>query len=165
DFHVTGVQTCALPIFTSIELSWTSDGDSFEVEWGEAGFEQGYGTIEVVTDTSLEVTTVTDTPYEFYVRQDCGDDGYSMWAGPFSFETGYCTPTYSYGCSSGAKISNVTTSDAILNIANETGTSSCGANGYNNFTSMSASSPAEAVVGITVGVGSYSGGVKVWIDW
>src|SRR5690606_30122388 len=160
----SGLTATALSL-TSIELSWTSDGDSFEVEWGEAGFEQGNGTTEVVTDTFLEVTTVTDTPYEFYVRQDCGDDGYSMWAGPFSFETGYCTPTYSYGCSSGAKISNVTTSDAILNIANETGTSSCGANGYNDFTSMSASSPAEAVVGITVGVGSYSGGVKVWIDW
>lgn len=160
----SGLTATALSL-TSIELSWTSDGDSFEVEWGEAGFEQGDGTTEVVTDTFLEVTTVTDTPYEFYVRQDCGDDGYSMWAGPFSFETGYCTPTYSYGCSSGAKISNVTTSDAILNIANETGTSSCGANGYNDFTSMSASSPAEAVVGITVGVGSYSGGVKVWIDW
>lgn len=160
----SGLTATALSL-TSIELSWVSDGDSFEVEWGEAGFEQGDGTTEIVTDTSLEVTTVTDTPYEFYVRQDCDDDGYSMWAGPFSFETGYCTPTYSYGCSSGSKISNVTTSDAILNIANETGTSSCGANGYNDFTSMSASSPAEAVVGITVGVGSYSGGVKVWIDW
>lgn len=160
----SGLTATALSL-TSMELSWTSDGDSFEVEWGEAGFEQGDGTTEVVTDTSLEVTTVTDTPYDFYVRQNCGDDGYSMWAGPFSFETGYCTPTYSYGCSGGAKISNVTTSDAILNIANETGSSSCGANGYNDFTSMSASSPAEAVVGITVGVGSYSGGVKVWIDW
>src|SRR5690606_12056847 len=113
----SGLTATALSL-TSMELSWTSDGDSFEVEWGEAGFEQGDGTIEAVTDTSLEVTTVTDTPYEFYVRQDCGDDGYSMWAGPFSFVTGYCAPLYLYGCSSGAKISNVTTSDAILNIAN-----------------------------------------------
>src|SRR5690606_36751542 len=137
----------------------------FKVEWGDVGLEQGYGTTEDVTDTIIEVTTVTYTPYECYVRKDCGDDAYSLWTGRFSFDTGYCTPTSSSRRSSGAKISKVTTSDAILNIANETGTSSCGANGYNDFTSMSASSPAEAVVGITVAVGSYSGGVKVGIDW
>lgn len=150
---------------TSMELSWISDGDSFEVEWGEAGFEQGDGTIEIVTDTSLEVTTVTDTPYEFYVRQNCGDDGYSLWAGPFSFETGYCDPTYSYGCSNGAKISNFETNDAIMNIANNTGTSECGEGGYNNFTSMIAAAPENLVVSFTVGVGSWGGGVKIWIDW
>src|SRR5690606_28322654 len=150
---------------TSMELSWVSDGDSFEVEWGEAGFEQGDGTIEVVTDTSLEVTTVTDTPYEFYVRQNCGDDGYSLWAGPFSFETGYCTPTYTYGCSNGAKISNFETNDAIMNIANNTGTSECGEGGYNNFTSMIAAAPENLVVSFTVGLGGWGGGVKIWVYW
>ncbi|MDO5637432.1 MAG: GEVED domain-containing protein [Myroides sp.] len=151
---------------TSVDLSWTSSGDLFELEWGPTGFTLGSGTlIEDIEETEVSVTTVIDTPYQFYVRRNCGADGYSLWAGPFSFETGYCTPTYTNGCSNGAKISNFEISDAIINLANNTGTGSCGANGYNDFTTMSASAPAEMVVSTTVGVGSYSGGVKIWIDW
>src|SRR5690606_36117016 len=151
---------------TSANLSWTSDGDLFELEWGPTGFALGSGTlIEDIEETEVSVTTVIDTPYQFYVRRNCGADGFSLWAGPFSFETGYCTPTYTYGCSGGAKISNFEISDAIINLANNTGTGSCGANGYNDFTTMSASAPAGMVVSTTVGVGSYSAGVKIWIDW
>src|SRR5690554_1929365 len=152
---------------TAVELSWNEgDGIGYEVEWGEAGFDQGDGTlIEDLTNTSTEVTVVTDTEYEFYVRQDCGPDGYSMWVGPFSFETGYCDPVYQYGCSNGAKISNFEITNAILNLTNNTGTASCGTNGYNDFTSMSASAPADFEVSYSVTVGSYSAGVKLWVDW
>src|SRR5690606_37919202 len=151
---------------TSVDLSWTSDGDLFDVEWGPTGFTLGDGTlIEAIEETEVTVTTVIDTPYQFYVRRNCGADVYSLWAGPFSFETGYCTPTYTYGCSNGAKISNFEINDAIINLANNTGTTACGVNGYNDFTTMSASAPAGMVVSTTVGVGSYSAGVKIWIDW
>lgn len=152
---------------TTVELSWEEgDGIGYDLEWGEAGFDQGDGTlIEDLTNTSTEVTVVTDTEYEFYVRQDCGPDGYSMWVGPYSFETGYCDPVYQYGCSNGAKISNFEITNAILNLANNTGTATCGTNGYNNFTSMSASAPAEFEVSYSVTVGSYSAGVKLWVDW
>src|SRR5690606_287497 len=151
---------------TSVDLSWTSDGDLFEVEWGPTGFTLGDGTlIGDREETEVTVTTEIDTPYQFYVRRYCGGDVYSLWAGPFSFETGYCTPTYTYGCSNGAKISNFEINDAIINLANNTGTTACGVNGYNDFTTMSASAPAEMVVSTTVGVGSDSGGVKIWVDW
>ena len=152
---------------TTVELSWEEgDGIGYDLEWGEAGFDQGDGTlIEDLTNTSTEVTVVTDTEYEFYVRQDCGPDGYSMWVGPFSFETGYCDPVYQYGCSNGAKISNFEITNAILNLTNNTGTASCGTNGYNDFTSMSASAPADFEVSYSVTVGSYSAGVKLWVDW
>ena len=151
---------------TSAELSWTSDGNSFELEWGESEFTLGTGTlIDNLTTTSTTVTTVIDTPYQFYVRQDCGADGFSLWAGPFSFETGYCTPQYINGCSNGAKISNFQINDAIINLSNNTGTDECGLDGYNDFTMMNAAAPAEMEVGVVVGVGSYSGAVKLWIDW
>src|SRR5690606_26671411 len=130
------------------------------------GFTVGTGTqIYGLTTNSTSVTTVIDTPYQFYVRQDCGTDGVSLWTGPFSFQTGYCTPAYLYGCTGGAKISNFETTDAIINVANNTGTATCGANGYNNFTSMAVSTIESGTVSFNVGVGSYSAGVKVWIDW
>ena len=153
---------------TSVTLGWTSTGSLFDLEWGPAGFTVGTGTqIYGLTTNSTSVTTVIDTPYQFYVRQDCSanGDGESLWAGPFSFQTGYCTPAYLYGCSNGSKISNFETTDAIINIANNTGTATCGANGYNNFTSMAVSTIESGTVSFNVGVGSYSGGVKVWIDW
>src|SRR5690606_37417118 len=114
---------------------------------------------------STSVTVTTDVSYQYYVRQDCGVDGESIWTGPFSFKTGYCIPTYLFGCSNGSKVSNFETSDAILNIANNTGAATCGTNAYNDFTSMSVAAPEEMTVSFTVGVGSYSAGGKLWVDW
>src|SRR5690554_2758169 len=151
---------------TEVTLGWTSAGNNFDVEWGPAGFTLGDGTlISDITTTSTDVTVVIDTPYQFYVRQDCGVDGESLWTGPFNFQTGYCTPIYTSGCTNGAKITLFETADAVLNISNETGATSCGVNGYNNFSSFAAAAPEEMTVSFTVGIGSYSAGVKVWIDW
>src|SRR5690606_25939855 len=151
---------------TDVTLGWTSIGNSFEVEWGPAGFALGTGTqISGITTNSTDVEVIIDTPYQFYVRQDCDTDGYSLWSGPFSFQTGYCTPGYLYGCSNGAKITNFTTSDAILNVDNVTGATTCGTDGYNNFTAMSVAAPEDMTISFTVGIGSYSAGVKIWIDW
>src|SRR5690606_4070923 len=78
----------------SADLSWVSDGDLFDIEWGEAGFEQGEADANL--EEGIESNTYTlegleeETSYEFYVRRDCGTDGVSAWAGPFYFFTGYC---------------------------------------------------------------------------
>src|SRR5690606_35617010 len=150
---------------TEVTLGWNSAGNNFDVEWGPAGFTLGDGTlISGITTTSTDVTVVIDTPYQFYVRQDCGVDGESLWSGPFNFKTGYCTPIYTSGCTNGAKITLFETADAILNISNETGATSCGVNGYNNFSSFAAAAPEEMTVSFTVGIWSYSAGVKVWVD-
>src|SRR5690606_607497 len=91
----------ATPIsLTEVTLGWTSLGDNFDLEWGPSGFTLGDGTqISDLTTNSTSVTVTIDTPYQFYVRQDCGVDGESIWAGPFNFKTGYCVPTYLFGCS------------------------------------------------------------------
>src|SRR5690606_28307050 len=92
---------------TSVDLSWTSDGDLFDVEWGPIRYTLGDDSLnEAIENTQVKVTKVIDAPYQFYVKRNCGADGYSLWAGPFSFETGYCLPVYTTGCSGGAKISN-----------------------------------------------------------
>lgn len=73
----------------SASLGWTSDGSLFDIEWGTSGFTQGTGTM--INDTSSNPYNLTDlassTTYQYYVRKDCGVDGTSSWAGPYSFTT------------------------------------------------------------------------------
>src|SRR5690606_12477239 len=76
---------------TTADLSWVvADTDNtFELEWGESGFTPGSGTLVTgLTTTTYSLSDLNPmTAYEFYVRQDCGDDGYSIMAGPFTFTT------------------------------------------------------------------------------
>jgi len=75
---------------TEALLSWTSDGSLFDITWGESDFDiDSEGTlIEGIEDSEYELTELTPlTDYQFYVRQDCDDDGLSAWVGPFSFTT------------------------------------------------------------------------------
>jgi|GEM_PF-2190289 len=151
---------------TNATISWTSNGNLFDVEWGEEGFVLGNGTqINGITSTSVNVNTTIDTQYEFYVRQNCGNSDFSTWAGPFSFKTGYCTPIYIIGCNGGSKIRNFEINDAVINLANNTGASSCGANGYDNFTYMSATAYQGLILSFKVQLGSNAGGIKIWVDW
>src|SRR5690606_37378144 len=80
---------------TSAELFWTGEG-LFELVYGETGFDHETATPIEASNTNYTITDlITDTNYQFYVRQDCtsSEDGYSIWTGPFSFKVGYCTLT------------------------------------------------------------------------
>src|SRR5690606_38568956 len=91
-----GIPACVVPTDltasnlteNSADLSWTSDGTLFDIEWGVSGFTQGSGT--VVAD--LETTThnlsglSANTEYQFYVRQNCTVNQ-SIWVGPITFTT------------------------------------------------------------------------------
>src|SRR5690554_916803 len=114
---------------TSTELLWTSSGTLFDLEWGLQGFTQKTGTMVTdLTSTSYELTDLAiDVDYEFYVRQDCGEDGESIWAGPYSFSVGYCKAGAL--TAEDESISNITFAD-INN-------SSFSTVGYENFTSIS----------------------------
>jgi len=86
---------------TSGNISWTTSGsnvDTYDLEWGTAGFTLGSGTQEFgLTTTSHAVTTIEEADYEVYIRQNCtGADGSSAWVGPFAFFTGYCRPTTTF---------------------------------------------------------------------
>lgn len=74
-------------------LVWVSEDDTFNVEYGEAVFTPGGGTlVSGVTANNLSVSELTsNTVYQFFVQTDCGEGSLSPWAGPFSFTTG-CDP-------------------------------------------------------------------------
>lgn len=71
----------------SATLSWEGDSDSYNLEWGEAGFEQGEGNMEENVNTPFELEDIDPmTTYEFYVQSVC-DDETSYWNGPIVFTT------------------------------------------------------------------------------
>ena len=76
------------PGTTSAELSWEGSGLSYNIEWGLSGFIQSTGT-DVFTSANLYTLTGLNqfTTYDFYIQTNCGAEGMSTWAGPFTFTT------------------------------------------------------------------------------
>src|SRR5690606_18138642 len=74
---------------TGATLSWVSDGSLFDIEIVESGEEPtGMPTYEGVTNNFTTTTPLTgSTTYNYWVREDCGNDDLSIWAGPFAFAT------------------------------------------------------------------------------
>lgn len=64
-------------------LTWsvTAPTDTFEVEYGNIGFNLGNGTSIITTDTALELTSLdADMQYEVYIRSICSDSIYGEWS-------------------------------------------------------------------------------------
>src|SRR5690606_23129822 len=77
-------------VVTDVDLTWTAGGT--EALWEVINQEAG-GPVPTETDSGVEVSTnlyelfslTEGTNYEFYVRANCGADGFSIWSGPFSY--------------------------------------------------------------------------------
>jgi hypothetical protein len=78
---------------TSATLGWTSTGTDFEINWGlntTPLFAAGDGpNTETVSGNAFTFPDdlTQNTAYRWFVRRNCGDDGFSTWAGPFTFRT------------------------------------------------------------------------------
>ena len=73
---VTGL-TASNVTTNSVTLNWTADpmAQSWTIEYGFEGFNQGTGTTVLANTNSYVVTgLLDDTPYEFYVKANCGTD-------------------------------------------------------------------------------------------
>src|SRR5690606_7055068 len=117
-------------------LSWMSTGASFDIEYGETGFTPTQTPSDGHSEVSNNYTLTgleAETNYQYYVRQTCGEDGTSNWAGPFAFYTGYCIPS---STNTGNRINGFSTSNGYTNILNE---NNGVANSYNNYSNMSVS--------------------------
>ncbi|WP_162182441.1 fibronectin type III domain-containing protein [Lacinutrix jangbogonensis] len=83
----------------TVDLSWLagSSETQWEVEYGQTGFTQGFGTIMQTTlNTNYPLTGLSGLiTYEVYVRANCGNnpgDDDSIWVGPVSFTTAISCP-------------------------------------------------------------------------
>ena len=72
-------------------VTWTSNADSFSIEYGEAGFTPGAGTTVTTTATTYDLSGLTaGTSYTVYVTADCGGDDGSSTAASANFNTAMC---------------------------------------------------------------------------
>ncbi|KAB8153676.1 T9SS type A sorting domain-containing protein [Kordia sp. TARA_039_SRF] len=102
-FCFTTLETCPAPsaltatniMETTADLGWTENGAA--TTWNIEIVDVTAGGTATGTPTATGVMTnpyaatglVGDNSYQFYVQADCGVDGTSAWAGPFSFSTPY----------------------------------------------------------------------------
>lgn len=105
DMYVGDLPPCADPNFltttaildTQATLSWSENGTAtmYQVEVGAPGFAVGTGAQIQLLDPATNPVTVSGltpvTTYSYYVRANCGTDGFSAWVGPFNFTT-KCAP-------------------------------------------------------------------------
>ena len=76
--------------FTEATLSWSSNGDNYNIQYGLSGFPFGMGMFDTTasSDTFYTIAELeARTNYDFYVQANCGDSTASAWVGPFTFMT------------------------------------------------------------------------------
>ena len=81
--NLTAVRLATDP--TRVNISWLANGDenSWQVQYGTAGFSLGSGTILLSSNNSKMIFNLSEnTSYEFYVRSNCSNDQNSNWIGP-----------------------------------------------------------------------------------
>lgn len=125
------------------------------------------GVYSNATTGTLNLTNVTldmsGYQYRAIAVNGCGNSSPSSAA---TLTVNYCSPTYTSGCTLGSRINNFSTTGANTNITNNGTGCASGGTGYSNYTSTHiASADRSQTVNFSVGVQSYNGGVKIWVDW
>ncbi|TDS58819.1 MBG domain-containing protein, partial [Myroides indicus] len=150
---------------TSVDLTWTSAGNTFDIKWGERGFNVATaGTLVTGFANGGTLSGLTaDMDYDYYVRRDCGAvDGVSAWAGPFQFRTGYCIPTGAGN--NGDEIRNF----KLSNLNNNSNASE-GTAGYKDYSGTVEPAILEIgeayIASLTSGTGTGNHGAAIWIDY
>jgi hypothetical protein len=174
--EVVAPPSCLLPSGLSVaynslnayDLSWTENGSAttWEIEYGAEGFIQGNGTtINAVNSNPYTLTgLMPEIDYEFYVRSDCGGNGFSEWVGPFAFDSLYCD--YTISSSFPRYIASFQTTNAEVNLSNlNSGPGNPNA-GYTDFTSMVLETYETQTFNFTIsvdGVGQHA--ASIFVDW
>jgi hypothetical protein len=92
-----GVLNAATNITTnSITLNWgaaTGAPAGYEVEYGLFGFTQGTGTVLTTTTNSITISGLApSTAYSYFIRSNCGANGFSEWTPSLAFTTAKVCP-------------------------------------------------------------------------
>ena len=80
--------------FSTIGLSWFTNADSTNIQYGISGFDLGNGLSvgAMLTDTTTLTDLTANTTYDVYFQAVCGVDSQSVWVGPFAVQTISCEP-------------------------------------------------------------------------
>ena len=166
DITITDAPTCLKPTdleatasSLSATFTWVSEVGSYEIAiTTDDAADPADFIVGTATEATFTMNELALGDYYFWVRADCGNDGYSEWAGPVSFHIGYCVPTPSNVDGNG--ISNVTfgMGDNIVN--NDTPKAT-----YADYISEIGAVQAgvESTIAITYATG-YTYGTIIWVD-
>lgn len=156
--------TASITPQTTATLSWTENGTatSWGIEYGITGFTPTGTPMQTATTTPTATLTglTANTIYQYYVRAQCSGSDNSPWAGPFSFETGYCVPTAN---ANNYFTSGFTTTGALTNLSYAAATPPVGY--YSDEMAQTLSTYAGQLIGFTENytVGDHQ--FKIWVDW
>lgn len=107
DISVSAIPACDVPsgvtvngvTSNSASVSWTASptaGATYQIEYGPTGFTQGTGTVITSSATTATIPSLAaSTAYQFYVRSNCGANGFSAWTAVKAFST-TCAPIASF---------------------------------------------------------------------
>ena len=73
---------------STVVIAWDAveNAQSYELEYGNAGFSFGQGTnVDNIAATTYTINNVTNGNYEVYVRANCGDNNYGGWSAATAF--------------------------------------------------------------------------------
>jgi len=172
--QVTGTTACppVLPSslqmssasFSSASITWTAQGSEsmWSIKWGLPGFDPsgaGLGSGTSSTNSYTINGLSANTSYDIYVQANCGGNQ-SIWTGPVTVLTGYCTPSSTY--SDSYYISQYSTSSALTNVNY---TASSGVPYVDATSNMIIQSYPGNVVSYTITASSYIGYYFIWVDW
>ena len=98
DFYYEDIPSCVAPTNLvasnitggSADFSWTPGGNEtlWNIQWGNAGFTLGTGTIDSTSSTNYSLTGLSpSSAYSFYVQAICAGNDSSYWTGPLNINT------------------------------------------------------------------------------
>ena len=141
-------------------FSWTGSADGYDVAFAD---NEDADPEDNIVDNNFTETNYTQYDlelgdYYFWVRANCGDEGFSSWAGPKKVHIGYCVPTTSNVDGQGISNVNFGTSDNIVNNNTPKAT-------YADYTDLTGAVQAgvESTIAITYNTG-YDYGTIIWVD-
>ena len=173
NIEVTELPACLTPTNLTVTgaknavISWEGEG-SFEIALSldpEVAPGDAIVATEITANEYDLSTLTTEGMHYVYVRNNCGEAGYSEWVGT-SFDVNYCTPNPTSHDGSGITGVSFGTGDYVVTNGDGSASLPASAPYYGDYTSMIGAVQAgvESTIAITTGTGSYPYTFVIWVD-
>ena len=149
-------------------LTWESEVGEYEVAHAtEATANPDENIAGTATEETYTMNNLALVDHYFWVRANCGSDGYSEWVGPVSVHIGYCVPNPTSHDGSGITGVSFGMGDYVVENGGEGTSIPASAPYYGDYSNMIGAVQAgvESTIAITTGTGSYPYTFVIWVDF
>ncbi len=161
----------AVPDGFDATFTWTSGASEWQVAFStDPAADPTDNVVSTVTEASYPMYDLELGDYYLWVRANCGDEGFSSWAGPKNVHIGYCVPNPSSRDGKGITGVVFGTGENVVNNVDETNGLPSSTPYYGDYSAMVGAVPAgvEATIDITYNTctsSCYNYGTLIWVDW